>query len=178
MAKEEEEQSSSFKFVDKRRFNMDGELRDGADLDESPPAPTPAPEPSNEPVATAEARPAPEPTAPGKEHVTAENPKPSSSNPQEEQEDELPFLLFVQSLAQQAFMQMGLIPYPDGSQQLSLEQARQTVDILSMLQKKTVGNITDEEAELLQKALYELRMVYLEIVNNAGQPPGPPGTPG
>ena len=82
-----------------------------------------------------------------------------------------------QSLAQQAFMQMGLIPYPDGSQTLSIEQARQTIDILSMLQTKTVGNITEEEGELLQKALYELRMVYLEIVNNAGQPPSPPGTP-
>lgn len=169
MSNEEENENKPFKFVDKRRFNMDGDLREGAALEDSTAATeTTAPKQDETPPAAAPA--ASELPSQASERETSSDTPPSDIG----DEGEMPFLLFIQSLAQQAFMHMGLIPHPDGSQQMVLEAARQTIDIISMLQKKTAGNITEEEAELLQKVLYELRMVYLEIVNNAGKAPADP----
>ena len=40
--------------------------------------------------------------------------------------------------------------------------AKQTIDILSMLQEKTVGNLSEEEENLLKNVLYDLRMMYVK----------------
>ena len=78
---------------------------------------------------------------------------------------ELTFSLFIQSLASQAFMQMGLIPSPDsGIIKADLTAAKETTDILVLLHEKTKGNLTAEEAKLFDTVLYELRMTYLKVV--------------
>jgi hypothetical protein len=41
--------------------------------------------------------------------------------------------------------------------------ARQTIDLLSLLEQKTKGNLTGEEERLLEQALYDLRMRYVEV---------------
>ena len=43
--------------------------------------------------------------------------------------------------------------------------ARQSIDMLSVLVEKTKGNLTDKEQRLLQNALFELRMMFMEITN-------------
>ena len=54
--------------------------------------------------------------------------------------------------------------------------ARQTIDIIGLLQEKTKGNLTPKEESMLQNVLYELRMAYLEVTNLITQaPPGGPG---
>jgi Domain of unknown function (DUF1844) len=53
--------------------------------------------------------------------------------------------------------------------------ARQSIDMLAILQDKTQGNLTEKEQRLLQNALFDLRMMFVEITNaiakQAQQPP-------
>lgn len=78
---------------------------------------------------------------------------------------ELPvtFSSFVVSLATSAMVAMGEGPQDAGTQ-VSLEVARQTIDVLGLLQEKTQGNLDEEESKLLETLLYETRMRYLEKV--------------
>jgi hypothetical protein len=70
---------------------------------------------------------------------------------------------FVMSLASSALVHLGEIQHPDGDEHgRNLPLAKQTIDILGMLREKTRGNTTQEETELLDNLLYDLRMKYLE----------------
>jgi hypothetical protein len=72
------------------------------------------------------------------------------------------FRTFVISLSTSAMLHLGEIPDPDaGEPQVNLELARHSIDILSMLQEKTRGNLSDEENNLLQTLLTDLRMKYV-----------------
>ncbi len=68
---------------------------------------------------------------------------------------------FLSTLAMQAI----------GALEQDLEQARYLIDVLGVLQQKTQGNLTSEEGQLLEGALYELRMKYVAKIN----PPQPAG---
>jgi len=41
--------------------------------------------------------------------------------------------------------------------------ARQTIDLLGLLEQKTSGNLTGEEERVLQQVLYDLRLRYVEV---------------
>ena len=72
------------------------------------------------------------------------------------------FSLFLSSLSMQAMMALGEVPHPaTNAPQEDLEQARYLIDTLGLLQEKTKGNLTKEEAQLLEGVLYELRMKYV-----------------
>lgn len=83
--------------------------------------------------------------------------------------DELPkidFATFVLSLFTSALYQMGAAPDPatgEKAPEPNLLLARQTIDTLEMLDAKTRGNLDSEESHLLESALYELRMRFIEI---------------
>ncbi|MEM7413633.1 MAG: DUF1844 domain-containing protein [Myxococcota bacterium] len=82
------------------------------------------------------------------------------------EEGELPkidFSTFVLSLATSAMVHLGQAPNPDGSEPPppNLPLAQHTIDTLEMMQAKTQGNLSDEEAKLLQSVLYELRMGFV-----------------
>lgn len=73
------------------------------------------------------------------------------------------FTTFCLSLASSALMHLGLEPYPDSNAvEKNLPLAKQTIDILQMLEEKTRGNLTADETKLLQTLLYDLRMRYVE----------------
>jgi hypothetical protein len=73
------------------------------------------------------------------------------------------FAGFVMSLATTAAVHFGDIPDPAGGEPtLDLEAARQMIDILAMMQEKTRGNLTPDEADLVEKLLYELRMRFVQ----------------
>lgn len=60
-------------------------------------------------------------------------------------------------------MGLGLAPRPDsGKQQVDLDMARQNIDLLELVQKKTVNNLDADEAKLLERVLYEVRTKYCE----------------
>lgn len=59
-------------------------------------------------------------------------------------------------------MALGELPHPmTQERQEDLEQAKYLIDVLGMLQAKTQGNLTAEEAKILDGVLYELRMKYV-----------------
>ncbi len=72
------------------------------------------------------------------------------------------FRTLILSLGSSALVHLGELEHPeDETARHNLELAKQTLDILSMLQEKTRGNLTDEEARLLEQLLYELRLKYV-----------------
>ena len=73
---------------------------------------------------------------------------------------DLSFTAFVISLASTAAIHFGDMPDPQSGQTgpPNLEGAKQMIDILSLLELKTRGNLTAEERQVLEQVLYELRM--------------------
>jgi hypothetical protein len=76
---------------------------------------------------------------------------------------EINFATFVASLNASALLQLGAIEDPStGQKNKNLPMAKQTIDILSMLQEKTAGNLSEEEGNLLKNILYDLRIMYVK----------------
>jgi hypothetical protein len=60
-------------------------------------------------------------------------------------------------------MHLGEIPEPEsGGKAENMPMARQTIDLLGMLEEKTAGNLTADESRLLKDVLFELRMKYVQ----------------
>jgi hypothetical protein len=89
---------------------------------------------------------------------------------------EMTFEKFIASLYMTTLMQLGLAAPQGEKPSLDLIGARQTIDILGLLNDKTKGNLTSPEESTLRNILYELRMAYLEVTNLLANPPkdGPP----
>jgi hypothetical protein len=76
---------------------------------------------------------------------------------------EIDFTTFVISLGSSAFVHLGEVPHPETQAPATdLILAKQTIDILGMLQAKTRGNLTPEEEKLLEHLLLDLRLRYVE----------------
>lgn len=74
------------------------------------------------------------------------------------------FVTLVLSLSHSALVHLGEAPNPaDGAREMSLPMARQTIDLLMLLQEKTKNNLSGEEERILEQALYDLRMQYVEV---------------
>jgi hypothetical protein len=78
------------------------------------------------------------------------------------------FIEFVMMHAQNAALFLGQIPNPKtGEGEVNLDLARMFIDQLAMIQEKTRGNLTNEEATVLRNALSNLQMVYVEVAREA-----------
>jgi hypothetical protein len=74
------------------------------------------------------------------------------------------FVGFVVSLVHTAYMHLGDMPDPmTGKAEPDLSSAQQIIDILALLEEKTRGNLTAEERQVLEQALYELRLRFVEV---------------
>jgi hypothetical protein len=153
MARDDEEENQlGFKVEDKRRFDATGKSRGAPDAD--------ADNPSEEPPAAEKA------AAPRTESAGAAGPEaPEAAGAGAEDAHEhgaLTFSSFVIGLASQALMFLGLAPDPSsGVVHKDLPQAKGLIDILAMLEEKTRGNLSDDEASMMEEMLYELRMQYV-----------------
>jgi hypothetical protein len=91
------------------------------------------------------------------------------SNP-DVMEEEMQSALFAQLVMQQsnmALMLLGKVPHPESGQAVKdLEAARLFIDQLEMLETKTKGNLTKEEAGLLKQSLMSLRLAFVEAVES------------
>lgn len=152
-----EGESKPIRVVDRRMFTPEGELRPGFEAEESgaePPRPAPA-----------SAAPAPPPSAPGP--PIAETTAPPSDAEAEAEAGGVPrgeFARMVTSLATTAYSALGLLSDPAaGPRHRDLAIARQMIDWLAVLEQKTRGNLSFEEADLLSRVLYELRLAYVEV---------------
>jgi Domain of unknown function (DUF1844) len=92
------------------------------------------------------------------------------------------FIEFVVMHAQNAALFLGQIPNPKtGQGEVNLDLARMFIDQLAMIQEKTRGNLTSEEAKVLSNALSNLQMAYVEVAREqpkgAAQPEAPEAAP-
>ena len=82
------------------------------------------------------------------------------------------FIEFVMMHAQNAALFLGQIPNPKtGEPEINLDLARMFIDQLEMIQEKTRGNLTSEEATVLRNTLSNLQMGYVEA-SGRGRPAG------
>lgn len=89
--------------------------------------------------------------------------KDSKEKAQEEYFPEVTFSSFVFSLSTTVMYHFGDFPDPVTKKtEKNLTAAKQTIDMLNMLKNKTVGNLDDNEKELLDGILYELMMRYVK----------------
>lgn len=201
------EQNKPFVVTDRRKFTLEGEPRPDADpspekehREPSPveAAPAPKSEPAPEPVAAPPVEATPEddlPPAPTAEQseqsriayqATADRLDTAvrAANPGMDHPPAMSFDGLVQSVYMTAIMQLGGAT-PEGQQpQVDILGARQSIDMLAVLSEKTKGNLTADESRLLESALFELRMAFLEITQALArsaaartQPPPAPGKP-
>jgi hypothetical protein len=206
------DQPSGFTVTDRRKFTLEGDLREGASTAEEASASDPKPETKaeprlgpklvhNEPPAQNEAvnkevvnrnlepLPAedesledeavlPEPTAAESAQQDADyrassrklDDMISQANPGARDSlggraGDMNFDKLVQSLYMTAALQMGAGAQPGEQPRVDILGARQSIDMLSVLVEKTKGNLTEKEQRLLQNALFELRMMFMEITN-------------
>ncbi len=115
-------------------------------------------------------------------------PQPSSPAGPELSQEEESSALFAQLILQQsnlAMMLLGKVPHPEtGKPVKDLETARRFIDTIEMLEAKTKGNLSREESALLKQMLMNLRLAFVEAVEEkgteqAGSPheQGPAGAP-
>ncbi|MBI4666111.1 MAG: DUF1844 domain-containing protein [Nitrospinae bacterium] len=106
----------------------------------------------------------PEPSPAPKEPV-------ESQAPQEDAEGAAPppidFSTFILSLSSSAVYHMGGFQDPySGKTSINLDLAKQSIDILAMMEEKTRGNLAPDEQRLLSHTLYDLRMRFVELLNH------------
>ena len=145
---------SKVKVSDRRRFTPEGESRDPSEIDVTPgdnTAAGAAPPADGPPAASLGAQ---EPAESASEVHAA--PLPGGIPPAS-------FELLVLSLAMQAQMDLGL-GEPNEDHVPNLDVARHTIDLLAVLQKKTTGNLTQEEQRLLDNTVTELRYRYVQAL--------------
>ena len=148
MAKEKRSEEP-LKVTDKRIFTAEGELREEfrgsvipADPATAPPAPAPAPE----------------------EKQKAQEPAPERRRRPRGEMPETPLATLVQMLGVNAYMSLGLMQNQHGQRgQVDIVGAQQMIDMLSMLQEKTKGNLTEEEQDFLDTFVGELKLAFVRI---------------
>src|SRR5271163_3578780 len=194
------DQNKPFVVTDRRKFTMDGELRPDADpspeREERPTAPpsqvaAPAAAPGASPQATAaESEMPPPPTAEENDQakrayeMTADRLDTAirSANPGMDHPPAMSFEQLVQSVYMSAMLQLGAATHEGQQPQVDILGARQSIDMLAVIAEKTKGNLTPEESRLLDSALFELRMAFLEITQalarQAAAKPPAAGRPG
>lgn len=76
---------------------------------------------------------------------------------------EINFATFIFSLNSSVLAHLGIIDDPASEKKVkNLALAKQTIDILGMLEEKTRGNLTEDEEGMLKNILYDLRMIYVK----------------
>ncbi|HKB75619.1 MAG TPA: DUF1844 domain-containing protein [Myxococcales bacterium] len=87
----------------------------------------------------------------------------------------LDFNALVLSLGSSALIHLGEAPDPVSgkTQEPDLPLAQQSIDLLALLQEKTRGNLSDEEARFLDALLYDLRVRYVAAAGRGEKHPAP-----
>lgn len=76
-----------------------------------------------------------------------------------------------------AMQQLGKIAHPvTGGVEVDLAGARDSIEMLVAIQRKTTGNLNEDEKRLLDHVLYQLRMNYVDVAaaqKGESEAPGP-----
>jgi hypothetical protein len=135
-----DDEKNGFVIKDRRVFPTEHEAKEEVE-----------PEAEAAPEARERSRPEPEPEPSPPDDTTQTPPLP-----------QINFSTFVFSLSSSVLLHLGEMPDPATNKKVvNLSLAKQSIDILVMLQEKTSGNLDEEEENLLKNLLYELRMKYV-----------------
>jgi hypothetical protein len=99
-----------------------------------------------------------------KDPITGEAGKGSGgSSGKDTQLPRITFSTFIFSMNSSALYHLGMVPDPTtGKTEKNLPLAKQSIDILGMLDEKTKGNLTSDEEKLLRHILHDLRLMYVK----------------
>lgn len=154
MADKEEEQGP-IQVKDRRKFNLDGSVREGYEEERQTEAPAAAP-PAREAVAPRSE--AGVSAAPEEEDAEKATDIPGADDPAS-------FVNFLSTLATNAAVSLGMMAHPaTGKPQPDLDGAKYWIDILSMLKDKTKGNLHPQETKLVDGLIADFRMQYVELM--------------
>ncbi|MBI5572849.1 MAG: DUF1844 domain-containing protein [Desulfomonile tiedjei] len=133
---EDPESNEGFTVKDRRRFTTEGASKD-------------------EPQPEEQVKESPQEEAEAKEEPTA-GPQPPPRP--------MDFATLILSLANTALFQLGLIRASESEEvKKDLPGARQTIDLIALLEEKTKGNLTEQEARILKETLFQLRLAFVEV---------------
>ena len=159
---------NEIKVTDKRIFTAEGEIREEFRNQITPSEPSVAPAP-------AEAQPPQQTEAPPTERRREQKPPPSDTGDRRRtiadkaRNPDSPFANFIEPLIAQAYMSLGMLRNPYQPQaKIDPGAARQMIDILTLLQEKTAGNLTPDEDDFLQTHLAELKLAYVQRTKSVG----------
>jgi hypothetical protein len=174
---DKQSRKDQIKVTDKRIFTPEGEIREEfrdeihpSEQQPEPPraAAAPAPEPSPaEPTSPAEMPPA-APQATGSTGATgattdAQKTERRRTMSAKGENPNTPFTNFTQQLIMQGYISLGLLRSPYAAEtKIDVDAARDMIDILTLLQEKTAGNLTPEEEDFLAMHLGELKLAYVQ----------------
>lgn len=83
--------------------------------------------------------------------------------------EKLGFKELISMLATQALMYMGAFPDETGRAMVSLDVARLNIDLLTVVEEKTRGNLDDEESKMLTQTIAELQHQFVEVTKAVSQ---------
>jgi len=160
----------TFKVTDRRLFNPDGSPRDLPPEEKPEPQQATAAAPAETTVSGAQAEPAT--TQPPQVEPAEELDEEFTPEELEEARDPAGFVSFIMSIASNAASALGMMEHPvTHSREVDVELGKHWIDVLGMLQKKTAGNLTPKEKQMLEGLLSDLRMQYVSLVNAAPRAP-------
>ena len=83
------------------------------------------------------------------------------------------FEMLVTTFATEAMVALGQLPNPYSNEHsVNLEHARYSIDMLDVLEDKTKGNLTADEAGMIEGLLHQLRMAFVMVKNQFGAADG------
>ena len=172
------EEQPTFKVVDRRLFNADGTPRElseeeqtEADRAANAAAVENAAAAAMPPPAQKESAPPPSaaPREPARPAARERAPRRTGGDPLD---DPTSFLSLIMSLASNAAASLGMMPHPmTGETGVDLQTAKHWIDVLGMLEEKTHGNLDEQEAQMLENLLADLRMQYVSFAQSPTPPP-------
>jgi hypothetical protein len=168
------EEQPQFKVTDRRLFNADGTPREIAeeetDKKEAAPAGLPAeaasagggaPTPAAASSTTERAGAA---RAESDRGVRPEEPLTETDEEVEGADDPASFVNFLMSIASNAAASLGMMEHPvTGERGVDLQLGKHWIDVLGMLEQKTHGNLSKQEARILEGLLSDLRMQFVSL---------------
>ena len=155
----------SFRVIDRRLFNTEGEIRDEAVREErrkqeTEPGGAPQTPSAGQSREKSAAKPAEgKPVAENPPTPAADAPKPSRG-----------LQMLINFVAQNAAMLLGAYPDPrSGQPMLDLEGARELIDMLDALHETTRGNLAPDDDRLLLDVLGSLKLSFMEMTKAAAK---------
>jgi len=173
------EEQPNFTITDRRLFNADGTPRDIPAETKTEPSPQEETTASSGADSVAEAVSSTPPSSSVSEPPPIAEPGGDDAGDLEDEFDEqeiadaadpASFINFAMSIASNAASALGLMEHPvTRKREVDLELGKHWIDVLGMLQKKTAGNLTPQEAQILEGWLADLRMQFVSL-NSAAAP--------